>query len=351
MRNGSQANHNNDIFGNICDIYNFNENRTVITKNISEYLLNNYSDFQAEATEGLYSILSPISVIENDNSIQIMSDYLNGVSYNSINSAQQDSISYHDGRIYFYTSSGDVSLQNVINSGITLLYISNPENINVINSIDVYSNEYKETEIFNFLPKANSLNTWRKDNSSIIANDNQDGSFIVRDEQQRNSQYSIYQDINLEAGVTYIASVYAKGSPLIAFYNGNSNTLRYTLCNVTNVKQYTLYTYTFTTDRPNYRVRIYTRYNVDTYVKNFNIIRSDYTPVYITTDTNGVVSNVTLNYETSYTYSANTSPIEVIEGKDYTITRPEPGDVWQICYCDVNKKIVGYSDFFRYIIN
>lgn len=279
--------------------------------------------------------------------VLLLSDSFNGEPFDTMTVNRQDAIAYHNGRIYLYApNKTQEQVESVLTNGIKILYIApEQEVIQVENPIAVLNNQYENNEEINFLPKADSLTSWRmQDKATIVTEEN--GEFVIHNELQDGYERYIYLDFNLEQGASYTVSMYQKGYGYCYFYNGGSFTNSFVIYNQ-NIKtnKFVYSTYTFTAARSNYRIRIGTRSNIDTVVKNLKIIRNDYVPSYITTNTNGIPSNVTLDYTTSFTYSTNIEPIEVENTKSYIVKRPVSGDVWQIQYLNSKKEIIGYSDY------
>lgn len=284
-----------------------------------------------------------------EGNVEILSNKFDGIEYMLLGSTENDTIAYHNGRLYFYTTKDSETLQNTLNNGISLLYkLTTPNIIQVSNPTDVYNNIYEETEDINVLPAANALTNWKNSYNGVTVSDNGDGSFNIHYANQKETDSSlrgIYKEFSVENGKSYTVSFSAMGNFSVRICDSNSSSPRWTVATKRNTIAYERCSLTFTADRTNFRIYIYQYYEKDAIIKDLKITQNDYVPSYIVTDSNGETASVSLDYSMSYTYSTNSELIEVENGHTYKFSRPNSGDVWQIRYRDKNKKIIGYSEY------
>ena len=337
--------------GDVHDNLIFSDNSLYIEQNIFDYTLKTLPDFKKES-DNIWSILSPVNIIEDDDNLQILSDSFVGVKYSDFENAVDGSISYHSGRIYISSSVSEDILRKKIFNGVSLLYISSLKRNTYHISQGIYNNNnYTNNEEINLCPNLNNALFYTAYKNMTVCSDEDGNIKIEKKDVTNNYDNAIYQDITLKSGHKYTISLEVKGTPNITINNGFTSVLRYTIVNTySRIKNFLPYSLSFTADRNDYRIMIFDKTRTTSnitgvVIRNVKIVEDDYIPEYAVSNTDGNISNISLSYDTSYKYSSNYSLVEVEENKKYSISRPISGDSWRVCLYDKFHNIVGYSEY------
>lgn len=302
-----------------------------------------------DKTRNIFHYGAGLSQSYVEGSVEVLSNKFDGIEYMLLGSVNDDTIAYHNNRLYFYTTKGSEVLQDTLNNGISLLYkLITPNIIQASNPIDILNNIYEETEDINVLPASNALTNWKASQNGVTVTDNGDGSFNIHYVDQKKTDGSlrgVYKEFSVENGKSYTVSFSAMGNFSVRICNSNSTSSRWTVATKRDSIAYEECSLTFTADRTNFRIYVYQYYEKDAIIKDLKIVQNDYVPSYIVTDSNGEIANASLDYSMTYMYSKNRELIEVESGHTYKFTRPSAGDVWQIRYKNKDERIIGYSDY------